>query len=139
RLNPALHLSGRMNPALRRVWLVSRGRSRSREAFSMQRAQLRVQIVRIEILSVVPGDGRESVVQIELREPLAIAQPFEFLAVQLVGEIDYPFSPVVEFQPNLVVTEIPRLYHVTWALLVLGHLLWSSGWLLRTLALRTST
>src|SRR5690349_2438692 len=92
---------------------------------SMHRTQLRVQIIRIEILSVVPGDRRESVIQVELREPLPVAQLFELLAVQLVGEIDHAFSSVVELQPNLVVTEIPRIHHVTWRLLVLGHLLWS--------------
>src|SRR5215468_6408343 len=105
----------------------------------MHRVQLRVQVIRSEILTVVPGDRRKPVVQIELREPLPIPQLLELLAVQLVGEINYPLSPVVELQPDLVVTEVPRLDHVTRGLLVLGHLLWSSGWLLRTSSLRTSS
>src|SRR5438105_2997849 len=70
----------------------------------------------------MPGDRGQAIVQIELREALPIAQSFELLAIELVGEIDHTFSTVVEFQPNLVVTEIPRIYHLTGHMLVLGHL-----------------
>src|SRR6266705_1783272 len=95
----------------------------------MHCAQPCVQIVWSEVLSFMPGDRREPVVQIELRKPRPIAQPFELLAVQLVGEIDYAFSSVVELQPNLVVTEIPRIHHMTRHMLVLGHLPGPPGWL----------
>src|SRR6266480_2316355 len=95
----------------------------------MHCAQPCVQIIRSEVLSLMPGDRRKSVVQIELRKPRPIAQPFELLAVQLVGEIDYAFSSVVELQPNLVVTEIPRIHHMTRHMLVLGHLPGPPGWL----------
>src|SRR5258708_21000458 len=90
--------------------------------FLMHRAQPRIQIIRCEVLSVVPRDRCKPVVQIELRELLPIAQPFELLAVQLVGEIDHAFSSVVELQPNLAVTEIPRIHHMTGPMLLLAHL-----------------
>src|SRR6266567_3304504 len=95
----------------------------------MHCAQPCVQIIWSEVLSLMPGDRREPVVQIELRKPRPIAQPFELLAVQLVGEIDYAFSSIVELQPNLVVTEIPRIHHMTRHMLVLGHLPGPPGWL----------
>jgi len=77
----------------------------------------------------VPGDRGEAVVEVELREALPIAQPLELLAVELVVEIDQSFFTVVEFQPNLVVTELPRIYHLTGHMLVLGHLRGPPGWL----------
>ena len=77
----------------------------------------------------MPGDRGEPIVQVELREALPVAQPLELLAVELVGEIDHTFFTVVEFQPNLVVTEIPRIYHLTGHMLVLGHLRGPPGWL----------
>src|SRR5271169_2807112 len=49
------------------------------------------------------------------------------------GEIDHAFSSIVEFQPNLVVTEIPRIHHMTGHMLVLGHLPGPPGWLLERL------
>src|SRR6266581_2635358 len=101
----------------------------------MHCAQPCVQIIWSEVLSLMPGDRREPVVQIELRKPRPIAQPFELLAVQLVGEIDYAFSSVVELQPNLVVTEIPRIHHMTRHMLVLGHLPGPPGWLFGRLSL----
>src|SRR5450631_3275991 len=70
----------------------------------MHRIQPFVEVIRREIDAVFPGDGREPVIEHEIREPLAVAQRFEFVAVELVGEIDYAFATVVELQPHLVIT-----------------------------------
>src|SRR5208282_4702760 len=98
----------------------------------MHGAQPRIQIVRSEVLAVVPGNRRQPVVEVELRESLPVAQTLELLTVKLVGEIDHAFSSIVEFQPNLVVTKIPRIHHMTGYMLVLGHLPGPSGLVART-------
>src|SRR5581483_4421780 len=87
----------------------------------VHRVELVVEKLRREILAVEPGDRREAVVEIELREPVAVAQRLERLAVQLVGEIDHAFASVVEFQPDLVVTEIACIHHVSGCVLVPGQ------------------
>src|SRR5689334_16338676 len=87
----------------------------------MHLLQSLVQEFRCEILSVVPGDRSESVIQMELGESIAIAQRLELLAVQLIGQIDDAFASIVEFQPNLVVSEIARLNNMTGCVLVAGQ------------------
>src|SRR5215831_542997 len=89
---------------------------------SMHRAQFFVQIIRGEIRAVMPGDRRKSVVEIEVGEANSIAQDVEVLAVEIVGEIDHALFAVVEFQPDLVVSEIPRLCYVSLYVLVSGQL-----------------
>src|SRR6478752_3673119 len=74
--------------------------------------QLVVEEFRREILAVEPGDRCKSVVEIELRKAVAIAQRLELLAVQFVRQVHDPLAPIVEFQPDLVVTQIPRVDHV---------------------------
>src|SRR5215468_783669 len=71
---------------------------------SVHRTQPRVEIIGGEIHAVGPRDGREPVVEREFRKPILVSQRLEFLAVELVGEIDHAFLAIVEFQPNLVVT-----------------------------------
>src|SRR5215472_6425240 len=99
--------------------LLRLGRSNDR---SMHRAQFFVQVVGGEIRAVMPRDRRESVVEIEIGEADSIAQNVEVLAVEIVGEIDHALSSVVEFQPDLVVSEVPRFSHVSLYVLVSGQL-----------------
>src|SRR5262252_3472449 len=69
---------------------------------SVHRTQPRVEIIGGEVHAVGPRDGREPVVEREFRKPLLVSQRLEFLAVELVGEINHTFLAIVEFQPNLV-------------------------------------
>src|SRR5258706_15288315 len=85
---------------------------------SVHRAQALVQIVGSEIHTGVPGDRREPVIEIELGEAVAIAQRLEALAVEVVRQIHHAFAPIAEFQPNLVVPEIPCIDHVPLYVLV---------------------
>src|SRR5438128_1625983 len=87
-----------------------------------------VKIVRGEVCAVVPRDGSQAIVQKELREFFPIPQRLELLAVELIGEIDHAFSSIVELEPYLVVADIPCFHHMTWDVLVLGHLPVSSGY-----------
>ena len=84
-------------------------------------AQLVVQVIRREIHAVVPGDRGEPVVEIELGEAPAVAQRLEVLAVELVREVDHALASIIEFQPDLVVSEIPRLRHMSLYVLVTGQ------------------
>src|SRR6185437_9625827 len=88
---------------------------------SVHRRQLVVEELRCEILALEPGDRRKSVIQIELREALAIAQRLELFAMQLVREIDDALASVVELQPDLVVTEPTCVHHVSGCVLVPGQ------------------
>src|SRR5438105_14710092 len=87
----------------------------------MHLLQSLVQKFRREILPVDPRDGCQPVVEIELREAVPIAQRFHVFSVQLVGQIDDPFASIVEFQPNLVVSEIARLNDMTGCVLITGQ------------------
>src|SRR6266576_1073332 len=80
-----------------------------------------VQKLRREVLSVQPRDRGKPVIEIELRESVAVAQWFHFLAVELVRQIDNSFASIVEFQPNLVVSEIARLNNMTGFVLISGQ------------------
>jgi hypothetical protein len=44
------------------------------------------------------------------------------LAVQVIGKVHDTFAPIVEFQPDLVVSEVPRFRHVSLHILVMGQL-----------------
>ena len=72
--------------------------------------------------AVEPGDRRQPVVEVELGEAIAVAQRLDALAVQLVGEIHHAFASIVEFQPDLVVTEVPRFDDMPRYVLVSGQL-----------------
>ena len=50
-----------------------------------------------------------------------VPQRLEILAVEIVREIHHAFASIVEFQPDLVVTEIPRIHHMTLHMLVTGQ------------------
>src|SRR6185369_7521149 len=80
----------------------------ARRDFLVHRAQLVVQIIRREIHAVVPRDGRKAIVEVEIGEAARVAQRLEVLPVEVVGKIDHAFASIVEFQPDLVVSEIPR-------------------------------
>src|SRR3954452_8514691 len=73
------------------------------------------------MLSVDPRDRGDPVIEIELRESVAVAQRFQFLSVQLVGQINNALASIVEFQPYLVVSEIARLNNVTGCVLITGQ------------------
>src|SRR5204862_6773515 len=88
---------------------------------SMHFLQSFVQKFRWKILSLVPRDRCEPVIQMEPRESIAVAQRFQFLSVQLVSQIHHAFTSVVEFQPNLVVSEIARLNDMSGCVLVTGQ------------------
>src|SRR6185437_4275323 len=77
-----------------------------------------VQELGCEILALDPCDRREPVVEVELREAIAIAQRLEALAVKLVGEVDDAFAAVVELEPHLVIAEIARFDDVPRGILV---------------------
>src|SRR6516165_7811144 len=81
-----------------------------------------VQKLGLEVLAVVPRDRREAVVQVELREAIAVPKRLHFFGVKLVGQVDHALAPIVEFQPDLVITEIPRLNHMPGCVLVTGQL-----------------
>src|SRR6185295_12593908 len=88
----------------------------------VHRAQLVVQIIRSEIDAVVPGDGGETVVQVEIGKAARVAQRLEILPVQVVGQVHHALPPIVEFEPDLVVAEIPRFRHMSLHILVMGQL-----------------
>src|SRR5213080_4329036 len=94
----------------------------------MHRVQPLIEIIRSEVRTVMPGDGGQAIVQEELREFFPIPQCLELFAVELIGEIDYAFSSIVELEPYLVVADVPRFHHMTWNVLVPGHLPISSGY-----------
>src|SRR6185312_17180330 len=89
-------------------WCPLRARRPYRGAWrsSMQCRQPVVQELRCEILSVLPRDRRETVVDVELREHGAVAQRFHRFADQLIGEIDDALAAIVELQPDLIVAEV---------------------------------
>ena len=88
---------------------------------SVHCAQLVVQIIGREIGAVIPRDRREPVVEVELGKAQPVQQRFEILAVEIVLQVHHALASIVEFQPNLVVTEIPRIDYMTLHLLVTGQ------------------
>src|SRR4029453_14696291 len=88
---------------------------------SMHGTQLVVQIFRREIGAVIPRDRREPVIEVELGKAQTVPQRLEILAVEIVGEVHHALASIVEFQPNLVVPEVPRIDHNTLHLLVTGQ------------------
>src|SRR6185369_13759430 len=80
--------------------------------------ELVVEEFRREILAVELGDLRESVVEVERREAVTIAERLEILAVQLVGQVHHSLASIVEFQPDLVIAEVTRVDNVPWRKLV---------------------
>src|SRR5512139_178370 len=88
---------------------------------SVHGRELLVEELGREVLPREPGDRRQPVVQVELREARAVAQRLQRFAVQLVREVHDPLPPIVELQPHLVVTHVLRLDHVPGRLLVAGQ------------------
>src|SRR5947209_12575416 len=84
---------------------------RGRRWGSVHRVELFVQVIRGEIRTVVPGDRREAVVEIEIGEPRRIAQELEMLSIQIVRQIDHTFPAIVELEPNLVIAQVSRFDH----------------------------
>src|SRR5918993_3216784 len=88
---------------------------------SVHRLQLLVEELGREILAVQPGDRRQPVVEVELGEAVAVAKQRHLVAIQLVGQVDHALATIVEFEPDLVVTQVPRLDHVPRGLFVAGQ------------------
>src|SRR6266545_2703712 len=93
-----------------------------REAPSVHRAQFFVKVIGGEIDARMPGDCRQSVVKVEIGEALGRTELLECIAVEVVRQVDHTFSSIVEFKPDLVVPEIPRLDHMALNMLVSGQL-----------------
>ena len=61
-------------------------------------------------------------IQVKARKRVAVAQRRVLVAVEFIREIHHTFASIVEFQPDLVIMKIARLYNMPGCVLISGQL-----------------